>query len=41
MLEIKSTIKYEDFAKVDIRVAKVLNAENIEGSDKLLKLEVE
>ncbi|HPI21621.1 MAG TPA: methionine--tRNA ligase subunit beta, partial [Spirochaetota bacterium] len=30
-----------DFAKVDIRVAKVLTAERIEGSDKLLELRVD
>jgi tRNA-binding protein len=30
----------EDFLKLDIRVAKVLSAERIEGSEKLLKLRV-
>ena len=30
----------KDFAKVDIRVAEILKAENVEGSDKLLELEV-
>lgn len=34
----KDIIAYDDFAKLDIRVAKVLNAEEIEGADKLLKL---
>jgi len=31
-------ITVEDFAKVDIRVAKILAAETVEGADKLLKL---
>ncbi|HEY8350029.1 MAG TPA: methionine--tRNA ligase [Clostridia bacterium] len=34
-------ITIEDFAKLDLRVAKVLEAERIEGSDKLLKLKLE
>lgn len=37
----KSTIAIEDFAKVDLRVAKVLEAEAVEGADKLLKLKLE
>ncbi len=31
-------IAIEDFAKIDLRIAKVLAAEAVEGSDKLLKL---
>ena len=34
-------ITYEDFAKLDLRVAKVLSAERIEGSERLLKLQVD
>ncbi|HEX2945106.1 MAG TPA: methionine--tRNA ligase [Clostridia bacterium] len=34
-------ITIDDFAKLDLRVAKVLEAEKIEGSDKLLKLKLE
>lgn len=34
-------INYEDFKKVDLRVAKVLAAEKIEGSEKLLKLQID
>ncbi|PIN92764.1 methionine--tRNA ligase [Candidatus Pacearchaeota archaeon CG10_big_fil_rev_8_21_14_0_10_31_24] len=34
-------IKYDDFAKLDLRVGTIKKAENIEGADKLLKLEVE
>ncbi|MFA6354281.1 MAG: methionine--tRNA ligase subunit beta [Candidatus Paceibacterota bacterium] len=33
-------IPYEDFSKIDLRVVKILNAERISGSDKLLKLQV-
>ncbi len=33
-------ITIEEFAKIDLRVAKVLAAEKVEGSDKLLKLKV-
>ncbi len=31
-------IIYDDFAKLDIRVAKIVEVEDIEGADKLLKL---
>ena len=34
-------IKIDDFLKVDLRVAKVLNAKEIEDSRKLLELEVD
>jgi len=34
-------IKIDDFAKVELRVAKVVSAEKVEKSDKLLKLKVE
>lgn len=34
-------ITIDDFAKLDLRVVKVLEAEKVEGSDKLLKLRVE
>lgn len=34
----KDTITYEDFVKLDIRIAKVVAAEEIEDADKLLKL---
>ena len=35
------TIQFEDFKKLDIRIGKILTAEKVEGSDKLLKLEVD
>ncbi len=34
-------IKIDDFAKVDMRVAKVLACETVEGSDKLLRFELD
>ncbi|NMB95234.1 MAG: methionine--tRNA ligase, partial [Clostridiaceae bacterium] len=34
-------ISIDDFAKIDLRVAKVVEAEKVEGSDKLLKLKLE
>ena len=37
----KNTIEFEDFIKVDIRVGKVIKAESIPKSDKLLKLKVD
>jgi methionyl-tRNA synthetase len=36
-----SEITVEDFAKIDIRIAKILAAEYVEGADKLLKLRVD
>jgi methionine--tRNA ligase beta chain len=33
-------IPFEDFQKLDMRVAEVLSAERIQGTEKLLKLEV-
>lgn len=34
-------VTIDDFAKLDLRIAKILNAEIIEGADKLLKLTVD
>ena len=31
-------IKIDDFAKVDLRIAKIVDCEHVEGSDKLLRL---
>ncbi|MEG1336477.1 MAG: methionine--tRNA ligase, partial [Clostridiales bacterium] len=36
----KEEISIEDFAKIDLRVATVLEAEKVEGADKLLKLQI-
>ena len=35
---ISDEIEFNDFAKVDLRVAKIAKAEHVEGADKLLKL---
>lgn len=32
------TIDYDDFAKIDLRVAKIIKAESVEGAEKLIKL---
>ena len=37
----KPIIQFEDFAKLDIRVGKVLKCERKEGSEKLLRLTVD
>src|SRR6185436_6788545 len=31
-------ITIDDFAKIDLRIARIANAEHVEGADKLLKL---
>lgn len=33
-------INFEDFQKVELKIAKILEASRVEGSDKLLKLKV-
>jgi len=35
---VSPTIEYDDFAKVDLRVVKIIKAEQVEGADKLLQL---
>ncbi|HHY13946.1 MAG TPA: methionine--tRNA ligase, partial [Thermoanaerobacterales bacterium] len=39
--EIENQIDIDDFAKLDLRVAQVIKAEKVKGTDKLLKLELE
>ncbi len=34
-------ITFEDFQKIDLRVAKIIKAEKVENSNKLLKLEID
>ena len=34
----RATISVDDFAKIDLRIAKIVNAEHVAGADKLLKL---
>jgi methionyl-tRNA synthetase len=38
---IAATIEYDAFAKIDLRIAKILKARHVEGSDKLLQLTVD
>ena len=38
---VKPTIEFEDFDKVDIRVGTIKRVEDIEGSDKLVRLIVD
>ncbi|WP_447871028.1 methionine--tRNA ligase [Serratia fonticola] len=38
---IQDTISFDDFAKVDMRIALIKSAEFVEGSDKLLKLQLD
>ena len=35
---ISAEIQFDDFAKIDLRVAKIVKAEHVEGADKLLQL---
>ena len=37
-MEIAPTITIDDFVKIDLRIARIVNAEHVEGADKLLKL---
>jgi len=34
-------ITYEDFKKLDLRVAKIIEAERVENSEKLIKLQID
>jgi methionine--tRNA ligase beta chain len=34
-------ITYDDFKKLDIRIGKILSAEKVKGTDKLVKLEID
>ncbi len=38
---IAKVIDYEDFAKVDLRIARIVAAEHVEGADKLLRLSLD
>lgn len=38
---IGETIEFADFAKLDLRIARIIKAEHIDGADKLLKLTVD
>ena len=34
-------ITYDDFKKIDLRVARIVKAERVEGSEKLVKLQID
>ncbi len=38
---VKTEIVYDDFAKLDLRVGKIISAEKVEKADKLLKLQID
>lgn len=38
---VENTISIEDFTKVDLRVARIISAEAVEGADKLLRLQLD
>jgi methionyl-tRNA synthetase len=38
---LKSTIQFDDFAKIDLRTGVIVSAEKVEKADKLLKLEID
>lgn len=40
-METKPLISYDHFSKLDLRIAKVIEAERIEKSEKLVKLQIE
>lgn len=41
IVNLKSEIRFDDFAKIDLRVGKIIAAEKVEKADKLLKLTVD
>jgi len=38
--KMNNEIEYEDFSKIDLRIGEIIEAENVEGADKLIKLKV-
>lgn len=38
---IQDTINFDDFAKIDLRIAQIVTADFVDGSDKLLKLQLD
>lgn len=40
-VESKNYISIDDFSKIDLRIAKVINASHVEGAEKLLQLELD
>lgn len=41
MAEEKEAIKFSDWQKLDLRIGKILKAEEVEGADKLYKLSID
>lgn len=41
MTEVKNEITFEEFSKIDLKVGKVLSAEQLDGYKKILKLEID
>lgn len=41
LTELKASISFDDFSKIDLRVGTILEAEKVEKADKLLKLKVD
>jgi len=41
MNEPRPVINFEDFSKIDIRMGTVISAEELEGSEKLIKMQVD
>lgn len=39
--ELKGIVSYDEFSKLDLRIAEIKSAEEIKGSDKLLKLKID
>jgi methionyl-tRNA synthetase len=39
--QLKAQIQYDDFAKLDLRVGKIVSAQKVEKADKLLKLGID
>jgi methionine--tRNA ligase beta chain len=37
----KELVKFEEFDRMDLRVGKIVSAERVEGSDKLLKMQID
>jgi len=38
---ISETISFDDFARIDLRIARIAKAEHVEGADKLLKMQLD
>tara|TARA_B110000438_G_scaffold33857_2_gene33571 strand:+ start:14083 stop:16101 length:2019 start_codon:yes stop_codon:yes gene_type:complete len=41
IMELKETIEFDDFSKIDLRLATIIEAENVPKSEKLIKLTVD